>query len=75
MDGLVTIEHILKVDPEIQIVICTAHSDYSWGQLTERLGKSDRVLFLRKLFDSIEVQQIASAHTMGVGANRQSPYG
>jgi hypothetical protein len=63
MDGLVTIEYILKVDPEIQIVICTAHSDYSWGQLTERLGVSDRVLFQRKLFDSIEVQQIASALT------------
>ena len=62
-DGLVTIEHILKADPEIQIVICTAHSDYSWGQLTERLGVSDRVLILRKPFDSIEVQQIASALT------------
>lgn len=62
-DGLATIEHILKADSEIQIVICTAHADYSWGQITERLGVSDRVLILRKPFDSIEVQQIASALT------------
>lgn len=62
-DGLVTIEHVLKADTEIQIVICTAHSDYSWAQITERLGVSDRVLILRKPFDSIEVQQIASSLT------------
>ncbi len=62
-DGLATIEHILNADPEIQIVICTAYTDYSWGQMTERLGVSDRVLILRKPFDSIEVQQIAGALT------------
>ena len=62
-DGLATIERILEADPEIQIVICTAYSDYSWGQMTERLGVSDRVLILRKPFDSIEVQQIAGALT------------
>ena len=62
-DGLTTIAHILKADPEIQVVICTAYSDYSWGQIAERLGVSDRVLIMRKPFDSIEVQQIASALT------------
>jgi signal transduction histidine kinase len=62
-DGLKTIEHILESDPEIQVVICTAHSDYSWTQIVERLGMSDRLLILRKPFDSIEVQQIASSLT------------
>ncbi|MBK9308519.1 MAG: response regulator [Nitrospira sp.] len=62
-DGLTTIEHILKADSEIQVVICTAYSDYSWVQIVERLGVNDRVLILRKPFDSIEVQQIASALT------------
>ena len=62
-DGLKTIEHILSVDPEIQIVICTAHSDFSWAQIAERLGVSDRLLVLRKPFDSIEVQQIAASLT------------
>jgi signal transduction histidine kinase len=62
-DGLKTIEHILNADPEIQIVICTAHSDFSWAQIAERLGVSDRLLVLRKPFDSIEVQQIAASLT------------
>lgn len=62
-DGLITIEHILRADSEIQVVICTAYSDYSWAQIVERIGVSDRVLILRKPFDSIEVQQIASALT------------
>ncbi|MHC4226850.1 MAG: ATP-binding protein [Planctomycetota bacterium] len=62
-DGLKTIEHIWKVDPNVQIVICTAYSDYSWGEITERLGKSENLLILKKPFDSAEVAQLASALT------------
>ncbi|HQX07238.1 MAG TPA: response regulator [Zoogloea sp.] len=62
-DGLKTIEHIWEADPEIQVVICTAYSDFTWAQIAERLGVSDRLLILRKPFDSIEVQQIVIALT------------
>ena len=62
-DGLETIENIWKVDPAIQIVICTAYSDYDWEQITHRLGQSDQLLILRKPFDSIEAQQLATALT------------
>ncbi len=62
-DGLKTIEHIWEADPEIQVVICTAYSDLSWSQIASRLGVTDRLLILRKPFDSIEVQQIASSLT------------
>lgn len=58
-DGVETIARIWEVAPEMQIVICTAYSDYSWEQITERLGKSDRLLILRKPFDPVEVQQLA----------------
>jgi CheY-like chemotaxis protein len=34
-DGLETIENLWKVDPELQIVISTAYSDYSWAQIGE----------------------------------------
>ena len=34
-DGLKTIEHIWQIDPNVQVVICTAYSDYSWGEITE----------------------------------------
>jgi len=62
-DGLETIEQIWKVDPSIQTVICTAYSDYSWGEIIKRLGKNDNLLILKKPFDSVEVFQLASSLT------------
>lgn len=29
-DGIETVKHIWEVDKDIQIVICTAYSDYTW---------------------------------------------
>ena len=62
-DGVETIEHIWKVDPEILVVICTAFSDHPWHRITARLGQTDRLLILRKPFDAIEVEQLASSLT------------
>jgi signal transduction histidine kinase len=62
-DGLKTIEHIWQIDPNVQVVICTAYSDYSWGEISERLGRSENLLILKKPFDSAEVAQFASALT------------
>jgi diguanylate cyclase (GGDEF)-like protein len=60
-DGLETIEHLWQVDADIQIVICSAHSDYEWGDVIDRLGHSDKLLILKKPFEPIEVQQCAGA--------------
>lgn len=62
-DGLKTIEQIWQTDPNVQVVICTAYSDYSWGEISERLGRSENLLILKKPFDSAEVAQLASALT------------
>ena len=62
-DGLKTIEHMWQIDPNVQVVICTAYSDYSWGEISERLGRSENLLILKKPFDSAEVAQFASALT------------
>ena len=62
-DGLETIEHLWAVDPHVQIVICSAHADYDWLDVVQRLGHSDRLLVLRKPFEPIEVLQCASALT------------
>lgn len=35
-DGLQTIEAIWKKDPDLQVVICTAYSDYSWSDIVTR---------------------------------------
>jgi diguanylate cyclase len=60
-DGLETIEHLWSVDPEIQIVICSAYSDYDWQHLITRLGRSDKLLVLKKPFELIEVLQCTHA--------------
>ena len=62
-DGLETIARIFEVDQEIQIVICTAYADYSWNQIVDHLGSSDRLLILKKPFDCVEVRQLAAALT------------
>ncbi|TKS60729.1 MAG: diguanylate cyclase response regulator [Nitrospira sp.] len=60
-DGLETIEHLWKVDPGLQVVICTAYSDRPWDEITERVGRNDKLLILQKPFNGIEVLQLASA--------------
>jgi signal transduction histidine kinase len=62
-DGLQTLKHLWKIDANVQAVICTAYSDYSWSEISERLGRSDKLLILKKPFDSAEVAQLASALT------------
>ena len=60
-DGLKTIEHLWAADPNIQIVICSAHSDHEWADLIACLGRSDKLLVLKKPFEMIEVLQCAHA--------------
>jgi two-component system, NtrC family, sensor kinase len=62
-DGVETTARIWEVDPDLQVVICTAYSDYSWGEMLEKLGKSDRLLILKKPFDNVEVLQLANSLT------------
>ncbi len=62
-DGIETIERLWQVDPALQIVVCTAYSDYSWEKMTLRLGVNDNLVILKKPFDNIEVLQLAHALT------------
>ena len=62
-DGVETIARIWEIYSELQVVICTAYSDYSWTDLTRQFGPSDNVLILKKPFDNIEVLQMAHALT------------
>ncbi len=62
-DGIETLARIFAADERIQAVLCTAYSDHSWDQILARLGRSDRLLILKKPFDNVEVQQLASALT------------
>ena len=58
-DGLTTMQRLWEVDPRIQVVMCTAYSDHSWADICARIGITDRLVVLRKPFDTVEVQQLA----------------
>ncbi|MGE3166866.1 MAG: putative bifunctional diguanylate cyclase/phosphodiesterase [Planctomycetota bacterium] len=62
-NGVETIERLWRADPDLQVVICTAYSDYSGSEITARLGRSDNLLFLKKPFDNFEVWQMACSLT------------
>jgi PAS domain S-box-containing protein len=62
-DGVETTAKIWKVHADMQIVLCTAYSDYSWDEMFSKLAHSDRLLILKKPFDGVEVMQIAAALT------------
>ena len=60
-DGLQTIQKLWEVDPDLQVVICSAFSDYSWEEISSKLGLTDKLLILKKPFDPAEVTQLAIA--------------
>ena len=62
-DGVETAARIWEVDPALQVVLCTAYSDYSWAQMSTKLGQSDNLVILKKPFDNIEALQLATALT------------
>ena len=62
-DGVETITRLWKVDPDLQVVICTAYSDCPLGEMIARLGRTERLLILKKPFDNVEVEQMAHALT------------
>ncbi len=71
-DGLETIKNIWVIDSQIQLVICTAYSDYSWNEVLYHLGASDRLIILKKPFDMVEVQQLSTALTTKWNLSKES---
>jgi signal transduction histidine kinase len=63
MDGIETAAKLWEIDPDLQIVICTAYTDYSWEEMMTRLDPADRMVLLKKPFEIIEVLQLAGALT------------
>jgi signal transduction histidine kinase len=60
-DGIETVSRLWQVDPDLQVILCTAHSDYSWEEMVRKLNFSDNLVILKKPFEKIEVLQLACA--------------
>ncbi len=71
-DGIETILRIWEIYPELQVVICTAHSDYSWEEMIGKLGSSDNLVILKKPFDNVEALQLACTFSRKWELNRRA---
>lgn len=60
-DGVETMIRLWELDPDLQIALCTAYSDYSWEDILKRAGKRQNLLILKKPFDFAEAAQMALA--------------
>jgi PAS domain S-box-containing protein len=72
LDGVETIERIWQICPDMQTVICTAYSDYSWDEVINRFGHTDNLIILKKPFETVEVLQVAHALTKKWALGRQA---
>jgi DNA-binding NtrC family response regulator len=57
--GIEVAPKLWVADPDLQIVICTAGTDYSWEDMFAKIGTADRMFILKKPFDRMEVLQLA----------------
>ncbi len=58
IDGVQAMDKIWQKHPNIEIVICSAYSDYSWDDILEKFGETDKLLFIKKPFNIIVVKQL-----------------
>lgn len=63
IDGKETSQLLRELDPDLEIVIVTAYSDHSLEDLAYDIGAPDRLLYLKKPFDPVEIKQFALSLT------------
>jgi CheY-like chemotaxis protein len=71
-DGIETLEKIWAVQPDIEAVICSAYSEYSWQDVIKRLNRPGLRL-LSKPFASKDVLEFAWSLTSRWLARHSGP--
>ena len=62
-NGVQTLRHLRKADPSLQVVLCSAYSDYSWEDVILEFKEHPPLLELRKPFNSEELRRLAQRLT------------
>jgi diguanylate cyclase (GGDEF)-like protein len=70
-DGVWAAEQIRALDPETEIVLCTAFSDVDPREISRRVPPEDKLFYLQKPFHPHEVRQIAVALGLKWSAERR----
>jgi diguanylate cyclase (GGDEF)-like protein len=60
-DGLAAARELRRIDPEVDIVVCSAHADLDPADVLGQALPADRLFFLQKPFHPHEVRQLAQA--------------
>jgi two-component system NtrC family sensor kinase len=60
-DGVETIEHLWREDPHLQVAICTAFSDVSQEEASQRLATHQQLVVLHKPFDAHQALRLAQS--------------
>jgi len=63
IDGVQAAKKIRQLDPNVEIVIMTAYSDYSFEDIVKTVGNPERLLYFNKPFKSEHIKQLASSLT------------
>jgi DNA-binding NtrC family response regulator len=58
-NGIETIRRIWEVDAAMQVVLCTAFSDFTWTKVMRGVGRSEGLHLLRKPFAPAQVRRFA----------------
>lgn len=62
-DGIETIRQLWSIHPELKIIVCTAHSAYSWPDVIALLGRSDQLSLLPKPFSKADAIAVIKSVT------------
>jgi CheY-like chemotaxis protein len=57
-NGVETLRHLREVAPSLQVVLCSAYSDYSWEDIVREFDQSELLLELKKPFNSQKLRQL-----------------
>lgn len=73
IDGIETARRIRDLDPDVEIVIMTGFTDYTFEEMIKKIGSSRRLLYLHKPFNPKDLKEIAITliHNWYLGADRK----
>ena len=58
-DAFTVISEVLRIDENIQIVLCVPRDDCSWSEITENTAGRSNIMILKKPFEKAEAVQLA----------------
>lgn len=61
MSGLQLAEHLHAHDPDCHLVLVTGHSDVDLAEVSRKIGRPDKLLYVQKPFHPMEICQITAA--------------